>query len=276
MSKHIAILFLSGLIGITQPSFGDEAGTKLGPAHGGAYKDFTFNRIKPPASGSGKRITIQIAPDLTAPKIVAKSKEVAKPAGQDIDWFWNVVGPGIDAAKPGRFAEALQHIETSPEGKTIFSPKLSNLQKIAKEHGATILVNTVGKNISPALVLAVISVESGGKPTAQSNKGAQGLMQLIPATAERFGVKDANEPKDNIKGGVAYLAWLLKEFDNDPILALAGYNAGENAVKKHSGVPPYNETRNYIPKVLAAWKVASGLCMTPPQLPSDGCVFRTE
>ena len=81
------------------------------------------------------------------------------------------------------------------------------------------------------------------------------------------------DAEENIRGGVAYLDWLLGEFEGDALLALAGYNAGENAVKKHGGVPPYDETRAYVPKVLAAWDVARALCRTRPELPSDGCVF---
>jgi soluble lytic murein transglycosylase-like protein len=98
-------------------------------------------------------------------------------------------------------------------------------------------------------------------------------MQLIPATADRFGVNDAKDPEQNIDGGVAYLDWLMKEFENDPLMVLAAYNAGENAVKSAGGVPPYAETRDYVPKVLAAWAVARGLCLTPPELVTDGCVF---
>jgi soluble lytic murein transglycosylase-like protein len=98
-------------------------------------------------------------------------------------------------------------------------------------------------------------------------------MQLMPATAKRFGVTDATNAADNIKGGVAYLGWLMKKFDSDPVMVLAGYNAGENAVIKHKGVPPFAETRDYVPKVLAAWTVARGLCLTPPELVTDGCVF---
>ncbi|MCZ8088637.1 MAG: lytic transglycosylase domain-containing protein, partial [Rhodobacteraceae bacterium] len=75
-------------------------------------------------------------------------------------------------------------------------------------------------------------------------------------------------------GGIAYLDWLMKEFDRDPILVLAAYNAGEGAVKSNRGVPPYAETRDYVPKVLAAWQVAQGLCATPPVVVSDPCVFR--
>ena len=91
--------------------------------------------------------------------------------------------------------------------------------------------------------------------------------------AERFGVTDSTDPKENIAGGVSYMDWLLTEFGGDAVLALAGYNAGENAVKNHDGVPPYSETRAYVPKVLAAWQVARGLCMTPPDLITDPCVF---
>ncbi|MEO1797868.1 MAG: lytic transglycosylase domain-containing protein, partial [Pseudomonadota bacterium] len=132
---------------------------------------------------------------------------------------------------------------------------------------------TVGTRVSPALVLAVISVESSGDAQAISRAGAQGLMQLMPATADRFGVTDAFDPVDNIKGGVALLDHLMETYGEDPILVLAAYNAGEGAVRDHGGVPPYAETRDYIPKVLSAFRVARGLCLTPPLMLSDGCVF---
>lgn len=98
-------------------------------------------------------------------------------------------------------------------------------------------------------------------------------MQLIPDTAKRFGIRDAADPEQNIRGGVAYLDWLMSEFDGDPVLALAGYNAGEGAVRRHKGVPPYSETRAYVPKVLAAWHVARQMCTSPPVMPGDGCIF---
>ncbi|MBT3533253.1 MAG: transglycosylase SLT domain-containing protein [Rhodospirillaceae bacterium] len=103
--------------------------------------------------------------------------------------------------------------------------------------------------LDPKLVLAVISVESGFQSNAVSSKRAQGLMQLIPATAARFGVRNVFDPADNIRGGMAYLRWLLTHFKGDVTLALAGYNAGEGAVKKYGGVPPYKETRNYVRKI---------------------------
>lgn len=104
--------------------------------------------------------------------------------------------------------------------------------------------------LDPSLVLAVIRAESGFNPRALSPKNAQGLMQLIPETAQRFGVRDVWDPVDNIRGGMAYLRWLLDHFEGDVTLALAGYNAGENAVARHRGVPPYAETRAYVRKIL--------------------------
>jgi len=154
-------------------------------------------------------------------------------------------------------------------------PSLASVQKVAGRHGQAILSSTIGTRVSPALALAVIMAESSGRSDAVSGAGAEGLMQLIPATAERFGVRDSMDAKSNIRGGVAYLDWLLEEFDGDALLALAGYNAGEGAVKKNGGIPPYSETRAYVPKVVAAWSIARSLCLTMPELASDGCVFGT-
>lgn len=100
--------------------------------------------------------------------------------------------------------------------------------------------------LEPALVLAVIEAESGFDAAARSPRGALGLMQLMPATAARFGVRDRRDPAQNLEGGMAYLAWLLAHFDGDVRLALAGYNAGEQAVARYGGVPPYPETRAYV------------------------------
>ena len=125
-------------------------------------------------------------------------------------------------------------------------------------------------------MLAIISVESAGRSQAVSSAGAEGLMQLMPDTASRFAVSNSFDPNQNIKGGVAYLAWLMDRYDNDAVLALAGYNAGEGNVARHNGVPPFAETRAYVPKVLAAWQVAKGLCRTPPELITDACVFNVN
>jgi hypothetical protein len=100
--------------------------------------------------------------------------------------------------------------------------------------------------LDPALVLTVMQIESSFRSNIVSPKAAAGLMQLIPATAERFGVADVFDPEDNAKGGMKYLRWLLSYFRGDVILATAAYNAGEGAVDRHKGVPPYAETQNYV------------------------------
>jgi soluble lytic murein transglycosylase-like protein len=105
--------------------------------------------------------------------------------------------------------------------------------------------------LAPALVLAVIATESNYNPNAVSPKNAQGLMQLIPDTARRFGVRNILDPAQNIRGGMAYLRWLLAYFEGDITLAAAAYNAGERAVERYRGVPPYAETRLYVRKILA-------------------------
>jgi soluble lytic murein transglycosylase-like protein len=107
--------------------------------------------------------------------------------------------------------------------------------------------------LDPNLILAIIQTESNFNPRARSPANAQGLMQLIPSTAARFGVKDRTNPVQNLHGGMAYVRWLLSFFQGDLKLSLAGYNAGEHAVEKYLGVPPYRETQNYIRKVMRAY-----------------------
>ena len=103
--------------------------------------------------------------------------------------------------------------------------------------------------VEEAIVRAIIHAESAYRPNAVSRAGARGLMQLIPATANRFGVGDVFDPAQNIKGGVKYLAFLLKRYNSNLSLAAAGYNAGEGAVDKYGGVPPYAETQRYVQRV---------------------------
>lgn len=107
--------------------------------------------------------------------------------------------------------------------------------------------------VDPVLVKAVIQVESGYDPWAVSSKGARGLMQLMPDTAKRFKVAEIHDPEQNVRGGVQYLAVLLRLFEGDLKRALAGYNAGENAVRRHGGVPPYQETELYLRKVFSVY-----------------------
>ncbi|CUH08498.1 Soluble lytic murein transglycosylase precursor [Jannaschia seosinensis] len=244
--------------------------------------DFTFKKLRPPAAGTSRRINIQIEPPppAAAPQPSDTADAALPPAPQDRRsevqaWFWSAISPSIER-QPGRFLQAARVVARPPSGSGITAPPLAHLQAIARLHGTDILARSVGTRVSPALVLALIAVESAGRADAVSHKGATGLMQLIPATAARFGVTDSRDPSQNIRGGVAYLDWLMGEFGDDPVLALAGYNAGEGAVRRYGGVPPYAETRAYVPKVLAAWNVARLMCRTPPELPGDGCVFEAS
>ncbi len=112
-------------------------------------------------------------------------------------------------------------------------------------------VNQLAPNyqLDPNLVLALIAAESAFQVEARSPKNALGLMQLLPTTAERFGVQDPMDPLQNLHGGMAYLRWLLAFFQGDVRLALAGYNAGEQTVLKYGGIPPYAETQSYVEKI---------------------------
>jgi soluble lytic murein transglycosylase-like protein len=268
------------------------------PAAMAMADDFTFKRIKPPAPGE-KPAIVQIDPVEQARRLAAtaenpwrplapteqkaaKPADPAKPATEKetetaparYAWFWETVPSNLGAG-PDSFPMALAALAQGPNGTAVAAPRLQDLQTLADAHGADILKATVDTDVSPALVLAVMGIESAGAVDVVSSAGAVGLMQLIPATAERFGVADSTDAGQNIKGGVAYLDWLMKEFDRDPLMVLAAYNSGEGAVRANAGIPPFAETRDYVPKVLAAWRVAQGLCVTPPELISDPCVFRT-
>jgi soluble lytic murein transglycosylase-like protein len=127
--------------------------------------------------------------------------------------------------------------------------------------------------VDPLLVRSVLQVESNYNPGAVSPKGARGLMQLMPATARRFAVRDSFNPWENIDGGVRYLKYLLTMFGDrraPETLALAAYNAGEGAVLKHGGVPPYQETALYVGKVAKKWQEAraAAAVLSPPQVPA--------
>ena len=102
------------------------------------------------------------------------------------------------------------------------------------------------QGVDPRFIHAVIWQESKYDAHARSHAGAQGLMQLMPATAKRFGCEHPDDPEENIKAGTKYLSWLLKRFSGNVELALAGYNAGEGSVDKYDGIPPFNETQNYV------------------------------
>lgn len=127
--------------------------------------------------------------------------------------------------------------QARPVDPSRFSPLV---EQAAREH-----------QIDQALLRAVIAVESGCDPNAVSRKGAVGLMQLMPQTARRYGVRNIYDPAQNIQGGARYLRDLMGKFNNDLPLVLAAYNAGEDAIAQHGNrIPPYRETRSYVPRVL--------------------------
>jgi soluble lytic murein transglycosylase-like protein len=185
------------------------------------------------------------------------------------------------AIAPSASAQIMRTVDTS--GREMFvnadPPVLTKLQAAAKPRatiylpgessfmgagrpelsidrdGAEKLVREAAErhNVDPALVRAVIETESNWNPAAYSRKGAAGLMQLIPTTAQRYGANDVFNPQQNIDAGVRHLKWLLERYNGNLDLALAAYNAGEGAVDRAHGIPAFRETRNYVQKVQDAY-----------------------
>lgn len=144
-------------------------------------------------------------------------------------------------APKGRSAPSIGNAVPIPAKKTLYDPLVNH---IARNYG-----------LDSALLHAVISVESKYNPNAVSPQGARGMMQLMPRTAKRYGVTNAFDPAQNIDGGAHYLRDLLQMFDNDLVLALAAYNAGESSVAKYGNrIPPFLETSHYVPKVLSYYR----------------------
>ncbi len=131
-------------------------------------------------------------------------------------------------------------------------------------------------NLDANLVEAVVAVESNYDRFAVSKKGAQGLMQLIPATAKRFGVRDAFDPADNIRGGIRYLNFLMSYFQRNLEHVLAAYNAGERAVVRYHGVPPYPETQKYIRKVTSLYHALNSAAAPAPPVQWQRGKFRLK
>ncbi len=154
--------------------------------------------------------------------------------------------PPAEAPPPGApaVAAAASRSVRAPLLAELGRPYEGHIRAAAKEH-----------RIDPALVAAVIQAESNYQPRAISRKGARGLMQLMPATARRLGVRSAFDPRENIRGGTAYLSELADRFGDTSVdLILAAYNAGERAVESHGGIPPYRETQDYVRKVRSIWE----------------------
>ena len=154
-----------------------------------------------------------------------------------------------DAPSSKKFKVFMRDIQKDKRLRTDFGFRRAARNPAEFEH----LINTyaIEYGVDRSLVKAVIHAESGYNPNAVSNKGAAGLMQLMPKTASDLKVANSFNPSDNIRGGVRYLRFLLDTFKGDEALALAAYNAGLSKVAKYGGIPPYEETRNYVSKVLS-------------------------
>ena len=146
-----------------------------------------------------------------------------------------VVEAVTEAVQAGLIPLRFEETQPVPEG-----PYGTLIYETAKRH-----------QVNPQVVAALIRQESAGKVRAVSHKGARGLMQLMPATAQRFGVRKEQlfDPKHNLEAGVRYLSWLMDQFPNDLAKILAAYNAGEGAVARYKGIPPYRETQNYVRRI---------------------------
>ena len=160
----------------------------------------------------------------------------ARPAEAQIYSWRDASGTLTLSDRPQHAAARAIAVPVSPALVSRSSPRF---EPLIREHASQ-------RGVRPELVRAVIQVESAFNPRAVAPKGAMGLMQLMPATAKRFGCEHPDNAEENITAGTKYLSWLLKRFAGNVELALAAYNAGEGSVDKYDGIPPYNETQNYV------------------------------
>ncbi|HEX4950859.1 MAG TPA: lytic transglycosylase domain-containing protein [Blastocatellia bacterium] len=184
----------------------------------------------------------------------------------------NVVS-GVEVMRP-----AIEPVPT-PQSNAGKVPLESVKRNVANQHLDDLITQSAARNgLDRDLILAVMKQESSFNPQAISYKGARGLMQLMPATAARFGVRDIFDPAQNIEGGARYLRFLLNTFNGDVELALAGYNAGENAVFRYGNqIPPYRETQDYVRKISAHYaRLKNGNVMRRPAKASDSSDRKSE
>jgi hypothetical protein len=182
-----------------------------------------------------------------------------------IERIERVVDDEIEIVPDPPPAVALAALDTVPAPQLLLPLHFEESQSVPEgPYGSLIFEKAKLHKVNPRIVAALIRAESSGNSRAVSHKGARGLMQLMPATAERFGVerKTLMDPKSNLEAGVKYLAWLIEQFPNDLARVLAAYNAGEQAVWRYNGIPPYRETQGYVRRIYSTL----GLSLSPTLL----------
>ena len=257
MIRNAIALSLCAVILVAVFAIADRAAAAgLSGVRGGSFKV-----VKPPPRGARKRITIHGA---------KRSRPPAARRSARHGWFWEIADDDIGSAEAGRETALAKSASDRLTGEAV----RNRIKSIRAAFGAEIDAAAAKAGVSAALLTAVVAAESGGDPKAVSRAGAQGLAQLMPATAKRFDVSDPFDPAQNLRGSATYLDVLLDLFENDALLALAGYNAGENAVIRNDGVPPFAETRDYVPIVLSYYDAAKAHCVSPPATVRAPCLAR--
>jgi hypothetical protein len=216
------------------------AASSGGAGSGGTPRTTPAARVDFRTAGAGQ--TLAAAPRPTGARVTRGA--VYKYERDGVVHYTNVRPAGATAAQM-----LFSYVETCYACGVLPGVDFGTVRLNLDSYATEVRAAALEYGVDEAVVRAIIHAESAFRPNAVSHAGAQGLMQLIPATATRFGVSDVFDPNQNIRGGVQYLAWLLKRFDNDLTLAAAGYNAGEGAVDRHGGVPPYAETQRYVQRV---------------------------
>jgi len=194
--------------------------------------------------------------------IYLNGRGVTRNPGAAVSWLRYAAHHGAPHAK--RLLKRLKKLSPGPDdacplpGKRAADPTQARrwVRAMAQQYG-----------LDSHLLEALVAAESSFDIHARSNKNARGLMQLLPATAKRFGVRNISDPVENIRGGMAYLSWLLRQFNGRVPLALAAYNAGENAVRRYQGIPPYKETRHYVARITQASLTAAAKTTVRPASP---------
>ncbi len=210
------------------------------PAPGGAIRATPAARVDFRTADAGQ--TLAAGPRPSGARVTRGA--VYKYERDGVVHYTNVRPPGATSAQM-----LFSYVETCYACGILPGVDFGTVRLNLDSYAAEVRAAAQEYGVDEAVVRAIIHAESAFRPNAVSHAGAQGLMQLIPATASRFGVSDVFDPNQNIRGGVQYLAWLLNRYNQDLTLAAAGYNAGEGAVDRHGGVPPYAETQRYVQRV---------------------------